>query len=441
MMSFECRRPVALLLASLLACGGAGLAEAQGTRSRPETRSADTVADRLQVMLRALRIARDWHIEGPAKPELIAGAIEGLLARLDAEAEFYAREDLRRIARFAPTARAGLGLEVGREPAQRRLDRKGYRVIAARDGSPAAGAGLKPGDLITHVDGKTAGDIPYLAFTKAVLDGRPGSRVRLTVERSGEDGGAEDVVLVRAELRGTEVAIDEVVPGILRIRVPWLGADAARALAAKWAAYEAGWDHSRLLRGVILDLRNTAAETPDAVRAVADAFLETGAVLRTVARRPADDRNEKATPGDLAGGRAMIVLVDGGTAGGTEMLVAALQDGRRARVVGTKTAGRGAVRTLVALDQRGRKGLLRMTTERLVTPGGLLIDDHGVVPDVVIEQLPAATGCRVLDIADADAPGRCVPRTLAQDTQLQRAISLLDEPLIAAEETSATAKP
>ena len=123
------------------------------------------------------------------------------------------------------------------------------------------------------------------------------------------------------------------------------------------------------------------------------------------------------------------------------MLVAVLQENRRARLVGTKTAGRGAVRTLVALDRGGRKGYLRMTTARLVTPGGAAIEGKGVVPDVVIEQLPPSPGCRTLDIADAASPGACLPRALAEDTQLQRAISLLDEPLMASQESRASAGP
>jgi carboxyl-terminal processing protease len=272
-----------------------------------------------------------------------------------------------------------------------------------------------------------------------VLDGAPGTRVRLTVERSGTAQGPEEVILERSSQTAADVTVDEVAPGISRIRLASLADDTGTALARAWHSLGAPGTDAPVIRGVVLDLRSTAAASTEGARAVADAFLQSGPVVRTISRHDGQERQQSAAPGDLADGRPLVVLVDGGTSGTAEMLASALKEARRARIVGTKTAGRGALRTLIGLDRNGHKGLLRLTTERLVTPAGLPIEGKGVTPDITIEQLPAVARCRARDIEEA--PGRCVPRSLAEDTQLQRAISILDEPLVAAKQGADLAKP
>ncbi len=444
MTTLRLRKPLALVVASALAWTSFSVvatALAQGSpRSSPTQRNADPLTGRLELMLRTMRIARDWHVGSPDKPELVAGAIEGLLSRVDPEAELYTRSDLRHVARFAPDNTAGLGIDLRREPPQRRNERRGYRVIATRDGSPAALAGIKAGDLITHVDGRPTGDIPYLAMIHVRLGGASGTKVRLSVERSGDDTPPDEVMLTREVESRSSLAVDEVVPGVFRVRLAALADDTLEALEKAFAGLIASGSAAGT-RGVVLDLRSTAAASTDSAGAVADAFLESGPVVRTVSRGRDTARTAEARPGDVARGRPLVVLVDSGTAGVAEMLAAALQEGRRARLVGTKTAGRGALRTLVALDKNGQKGLLRLTTERLLTPAGAPIDGKGLVPSVVFEQAPVASRCRSLDIEDAGYPGRCVPRSLAQDGQLARAIALLGEPVVAAEQVPAPAKP
>lgn len=444
-----CRGQLAMMrlavpLAMALAWMGAADAFAQGGRDRAATQPqqrAVSLESRLEFMLRTMRIARDWHIEAPSRSVLIAGAIEGLLARVDPESELYSRDDLRRVTRFMPDGGAGIGLEVRREPPERRRERKGYRVVSARDGSPAARAGLRAGDLITDIDGRPVGELPYLVMMHVMLEGRLGSEVRLTVERSGADQPPEEVVLERGAAFGPEVTLDEVAPGITHIRIAALTEKAAAVAIRSWGAHSGGSAHQSATRGIVLDLRSTAVSGTEGARRLADAFLQSGPVLRTVSRHADGRRQVSATPGDLVEGRPIVVLVDGDTSGAAEMLASALQEGRRARVVGTRTAGRGALRTLIALDRNGSKGLLRLTTERLVTPAGVAIEGKGVTPDILIEQLPASPRCRTRDIEDDANPGVCVPRTIFQDTQLQRAISTLDEPIMAAQQEPATAKP
>lgn len=409
-------------------------------RNSPAQRSTDPLTGRLELMLRTMRIARDWHVATPGKPELVAGAIEGLLSRVDPESELYTREELRQIARFAPANTAGLGMEVRREPAQRRNDRPGYRVVATRDAGPAALAGIKAGDLITHIDGRPAGDIPYLAMKHVRLDGTPGTKVRLILERSGGDGAPEELVLIRAVEQVPPLVIDEVAPGIARVRLAELAGDAAEGLEKAFSGL-AALGGAAGYRGVVLDLRSTAGASPDPAGAIADAFLESGPVVRTMSRSRDAARTAEARPGDLARGRPIVVLVDAATAGAAEMLAAALQEGRRARLVGTRTAGRGALRTLVPLDKSVQKGVLRITTERILTPAGAPIDGKGLMPDLAVDQMPAAHRCRSLDIESAAQPGRCVPRSVDEDGQLARAVALLGEPIVAAGQSPAPPKP
>jgi len=391
----------------------------------------DPLTSRLELLLRSMRIARDWHVATPSKADLVTGAIEGLLARVDPEAEYYGHDDLRRISRFAPMGGAGVGIEVRREPAQRRHERRGYRVVATRDGSPAALAGIKAGDLITHVDGHPAGDIPHLVMVHIGLSGAPGTSLHLTIERLGDETGAHELELTRTTKPGPQVVVDEMRPGIARIRVAAVGAGIATSVRDALAAHPT-LHANEGPRGIVLDLRSTSGESVEAASALADGFLGSGPVLRTMTRGARAGRTIEATPGDIATGRPMVVLVDAGTAGPVEALAAALQGGRRARIVGTGTAGRGALRTLVEVDRRTRKGAVRMTTERLLTPAGVPLDGKGVAPDVLFEQAPASVGCRSLDIVGPD--GRCGPRSFADDGQLARALAVLDEPVVAAKD-------
>ncbi|MGE0697772.1 MAG: S41 family peptidase [Hyphomicrobiaceae bacterium] len=402
----------------------------------PRQPAGDALTPRLELMLRSMRIARDWHVGKPERPELIAGAIDGLLARVDPEAELYTPQDLRRIARFAVTATADVGLELRREPKVRRQASRGYRIVSVRDASPAARAGLKSGDLVTHIDGRAAGDMTYMAVTRLELPGKPGSRVRLTVERAGDEP-AQDIELERTEAVVASLHVDLPAPAVARVRFPRLDMAGAE-LTSRLRALEA--TAAAPLKGVVVDLRSTSEGTPEAVGDLADAFLEKGPVLRIAARRkPAS--TFMAAPGAVAEGRPLVVLVDGGTAGPAEALAAALVQRRGARVVGTTSAGRPLVRSLLALGARGEKGALRMATGRLVTPDGTALDPKGLAPAVVVEQTPASSMCRSIDIADAAEAGRCRPRTIAEDGQLARALALLDEAVVAAKSTPASARP
>ncbi len=384
----------------------------------------DEMTPRLELMLRTMRIARDWHVNRPGKPELVAGAIQGLLQRIDGEAEIYSRAELKQFTDTAAPAIDLIGLEIRRDPALRRQVGRGYRVVSSRDGSPAARAGLKAGDLITHIDGKPAGDMSYLAVTRWELVGATNTVLSLTLEREGQSDPVE-VQLTRAAAETVAVSIASVANGIAVIRIAAIEPTAAAAIERQLAALRDGPSGS--LRGVVVDLRGTASGGVAEAAAVADAFLDQGVVFATEARNARDVVSTSATPGDATSGRPLVVLIDAGTAGPAEVLAAALQDNKRARLVGAKSAGRAGVRTLRGLGRNGEKGSLRMITSRQLTPLGKPIEGRGLTPDVALEQTPADTACRPIDISDPAAPGRCIRRKLDQDAQLGRALSILEQ--------------
>jgi carboxyl-terminal processing protease len=421
----------------------------------------DPLAAKLELMQRTMRIARDLHVERPGRPELVAGAVQGLLARIDPEAEVYSRADLRRIARFATTNRTTIGLEVRREPPPRRQVSRGYRVISSKDGSPSALAGLKAGDLITHIDGQPIGERSHFDVLHLLLSGTPGRSVHLTIEPAGDEPST-DVILENSPIAtssgdgragpaatgmaGTQTGqtVSLAAPGIAYIRLA--SVDAPHAGEIERSLAEFGRVHPGTLRGIVIDLRSTADGTIGGAHAIADAFLDggidAGAIVAVSSRDPDHKVHLAATAGDVAAGRPMAVLVDSGTAGAAEALTAALQESLRARVVGMPTAGRGAVRTLVPLGARGAKGMLRITTGRLTTPSGRSLDGDGITPDVAQDQTPASMVCRSLDIMDSQSTaGRCRRRTFAEDGQLAKAVAILDEAVVAAKGAIGATRP
>lgn len=418
-------RPLAgfLCLALLLALI-AGEARAQGGRAQPPPKDPLTV--RLEVMLRAMRIARDHHVARPGRPALVAGAIDGLLARLDSEAEIYSRDELADLARDASsaTASAGVGIEARREPAFRREARRGYRVIAAQDGTPAALAGLKAGDLITHIDGRPAGDVKSLAFRERALPGPDGSAVALTIERLGAET-AEEVQLARTKSAPPPAHVEEARPGILRVRIAAVAAPAAGIITTELSRRAAAPDAP--LRGVVIDLRSTAGGDLAEAEAIADAFLDRGALLTTRTRAAGGGSRREAAPGDVLDGQPLVVLIDRGTAGPAELIASALKSSGRGRLVGEKSAGRGAVRRLLPLGEGGEKGALRLTTEHVLGGDGRPLEGSPLAPDLAVEQAPADVRCRSLDLSDRTAPGLCRRRALDEDGQLALALSLLAE--------------
>ncbi len=248
------------------------------------------------------------------------------------------------------------------------------------DGTPAEEAGIESGDFVTHVDGES---LLGLTLDDAVdlMRGPVGSEIIITVVREGEDEPF-DVSIIRDTIKLTAVrARTEGSTVVLRVTTfndqttPNLEATLAEQIE------EAGGMDK--INGIVLDLRNNPGGLLTQAIKVSDSFLEKGEIVSTRGRNPEDGERFNATPGDLAEGKPVVVLINGGSASASEIVAGALQDHRRAIVVGTKSFGKGSVQTVMPL--RG-DGAMRLTTARYYTPSGRSIQALGVSPDIVVEQ-------------------------------------------------------
>jgi len=248
------------------------------------------------------------------------------------------------------------------------------------DGTPADEAGMEAGDFITHVDGES---MLGLSLDEAVdmMRGPIGSEIIITVVREGEDEPF-DVSIIRDTIKLTAVrARTEGSTVVLRISTFNDQTTPNLISGLREQVEEAGGIDK--VNGVVLDLRNNPGGLLNQAIRVSDEFLESGEIVSTRGRNPEDGERFNATPGDLAEGLPIVVLINGGSASASEIVAGALQDHRRAIVVGTKSFGKGSVQTVMPL--RG-DGAMRLTTARYYTPSGRSIQALGVSPDIVVEQ-------------------------------------------------------
>lgn len=308
---------------------------------------------------------------------LIRGAIDGMLNSLDPHSSYLDARGMRSMMSQTDGNYGGLGLTVTMEDGA-------VKVIAATRGTPADLAGVKAGDYITHIDGQ----LFYGGTLDEAVDrmrGDPGTSVRITVVRPGRDQPFDvnitraviDVPAVRWEVR------DRV--GIINITT-FLNRNTAESTRRAMADIERQLGGPPL--GYVLDMRSNGGGLLDEAVGVADLFLERGEIVSQRGRRRTDIERYYARPGDEAHGAPVIVLVDAGSASATEIVAAALQDHRRAIVMGERTFGKGSVQTLIPLG-RGDTAL-RLTTARYYTPSGRSVQEGGVAPDVAVPQLSDA---------------------------------------------------
>ncbi|WP_170789846.1 S41 family peptidase [Ruegeria lacuscaerulensis] len=316
---------------------------------------------------------RSQYVEEVEPEDLIEAAIDGMLTSLDPHSSYLSPSDAEQMRVQTRGEFGGLGIEVTQE--------EGYvKVVSPIDDTPADEAGIEAGDFITHVDGES---ILGLTLDKAVdlMRGPVGSEIVITVVREGEQEPFDITIVrdtikltaVRARTEGTSVVLrvttfnDQTFPNLqegLNEQIEEIG----------------GIDK---VNGVVLDLRNNPGGLLTQAIKVSDAFLNEGEIVSTRGRDPGEGERFNATAGDLAEGKPIVVLINGGSASASEIVAGALQDHRRAIVVGTKSFGKGSVQTVMPL--RG-DGAMRLTTSRYYTPSGRSIQALGVSPDIIVEQ-------------------------------------------------------
>ncbi|MCE2737562.1 MAG: S41 family peptidase [Rhodobacter sp.] len=316
---------------------------------------------------------RGQYVEEVEPKDLIEAAINGMLTSLDPHSSYLPPDDFDDMQVQTRGEFGGLGIEVTQED--------GFvKVVSPMDDTPAAAAGIQSGDFITHVNGES---LMGLLLDEAVekMRGPVGSEIVLTIVREGL-ADPFDVSIIRDTIKLTAVR-SRVVGDAIVLRVTTFNDQTYPNLEEglnKSIAELGGIDN---VSGIVLDLRNNPGGLLNQAIKVSDAFLEKGEIVSTRGRNPQDGERFNATGGDLAQGKPMVVLINGGSASASEIVAGALQDHRRAVVVGTKSFGKGSVQTLVPL--RG-DGAMRLTTARYYTPSGRSIQALGVSPDIVVKQ-------------------------------------------------------
>src|SRR5882724_8088225 len=313
---------------------------------------------------------RKSYVDDVGDDTLVEGAINGMLTSLDPHSNYLNAKSFNDMKVQTRGEFGGLGIEVSMENGL-------VKVVSPIDDTPAARAGLKPGDLITHLDGEP---VQGMTLPEAVekMRGPVSSEIKLTIRREGRD--PFDVKLIRATIRIQSVRSHLEGDNIGYIRVTTFNeqTDTGLSNAMKNLKQQAG----NKLVGVILDLRNNPGGLLDQAVAVSDAFLEKGEIVSTRGRRSEDAQRYNARAGDIAGGLPVVVLINGGSASASEIVAGALQDHHRAILLGTRSFGKGSVQTIIPLPVYFT---ITPTTARYYTPSGRSIQAKGIDPDIVVE--------------------------------------------------------
>jgi carboxyl-terminal processing protease len=338
-----------------------------------EAEKSASVYEQLDLFGDIFERIRAQYVEEAQPKDLIEAAINGMLTSLDPHSSYLPPEDFDDMQVQTRGEFGGLGIEVTQE--------NGFvKVVSPMDDTPAAAAGIQSGDFITQVNGES---LSGLLLDEAVdmMRGPVGSEIILTIVR---DGVADpfDVSIVRDTIKVTAVR-GRVEGDAVVLRITTFNDQTYPNLEAslKKAVEELGGMDK--VSGIVLDLRNNPGGLLNQAIMVSDAFLDKGEIVSTRGRNPQDGERFNAELGDLAEGKPIVVLINGGSASASEIVAGALQDHHRAVVVGTKSFGKGSVQTLIPLKG---DGAMRLTTARYYTPSGRSIQALGVSPDIVVNQ-------------------------------------------------------
>src|SRR5438105_1069126 len=331
-----------------------------------------SVYEQLNLFSEAFERIRQDSVEAVPDAKLIQTAIAGMLSGLDPRSVYLTESEYKSLKEPTSEESASPGLVVT-------LDNSQLKVVAPRDGSPAAAAGIKPGDLIFTIDKEPTYDLT-LPEIEQKLRGPADSEVALMLRRG--TGAPIETRIKRAA--GKLPTVNTRVEGGDVAYVRLAGFDEATQAALSAAVKEVRQQAGNKLIGFILDLRNSPGGNFDAAVAVPDAFIDKGEITVVKSRKSDDLKRIAATPGDLANGLPIVALVNGGTAREAELVAGALQDNKRAVLLGTKTFGESAIETIIPLNGNGA---IKLTTARFTTPSGKTIQGKGLEPDLNVSPL------------------------------------------------------
>jgi len=392
-----------------------------------EAKKEASVYEQLDLFGDIFERIRAQYVEQVDAGELVEAAINGMLTSLDPHSSYLPPKDFDDMREQTRGEFGGLGIEVTQQD--------GFvKVVSPIDGTPAAEAGIQSGDFITHVNGES---LLGLTLDQSVdmMRGPVGSEIVITIGREGTPEPF-DVTLVRDTIKLTAVR-SRIEGKTVVLRVTTFNDQTYANLEEQMKAMVEQAGGIEKVNGFVLDLRNNPGGLLSQAIMVSDAFLDAGEIVSTRGRDAKDSERFNAEPGDLAQGKPVVVLINGGSASASEIVTGALQDHRRAIVVGTKSFGKGSVQTVIPL--RG-DGAMRLTTARYYTPSGRSIQALGIAPDIVVQQpapQPEATEDEEKESAAARARSEADLRgAISNDSMTADEKRLLEEEQARAEEAA-----
>ena len=418
------------------------------TRPFAATPPSTEIYKQLDLFGEVVERVRADYVDKPDDAQLIENAINGMLAALDPHSAYLNAKSFRDMQVQTRGEFGGLGIEVT-------MENQVVKVVSPIDDTPASKAGVQANDLITQLDGES---IVGLTLEQAVekMRGAVNTPITLTIVRKGRDEPLE-IKIVRETIKINPVKARLEAGGeVGYVKVSTFNEQTHANLVKAMETLKK--DGAGKLRGYIVDLRNNPGGLLDQAVLVSDDFLEQGAIVLTKGRNLEETQRSNARPGDISEGKPIAVLINGGSASASEIVAGALQDHKRATIIGTRSFGKGSVQTIIPL---GANGALRMTTARYYTPSGRSIQAKGIDPDKVVEQeLPDELKSKdVRTRGEASLPKHLrsekekaggaekkeesgssayVPKEPEKDTQLQFAINFIkDGAKISSTDTSA----
>lgn len=388
-------KKIFVLSFSILCLSAAGIPIMTGfvNAQNPETaaeQKPSNVYEQLNLFGEAFEKIRNQYVEEITDEQLIEYAIQGMLTSLDPHSSFMNAEDFQDMRVNTRGEFGGLGIEVTMQDGL-------IRVIAPMDDTPAAKAGIQAGDFITHIDGDP---IIGLTLSDAIekMRGPVNSKITVTVRREGVE--PFEVPIIRAVIKMRSVRSELKGESIGYIRITNFNEQTTPGLEKALNDLKA--QAKPKLSGIILDLRNNPGGLLDEAVSVSDAFLEKGEIVSTRGRDSSGGQRFNAKSGDLSGGLPIVALINGGSASASEIVAGALQDHRRAIILGTKSFGKGSVQTILPLPGNVA---MRLTTQRYYTPSGRSIQAKGIDPDIEVPQARVELLAQTRQRTEASLPG------------------------------------
>ncbi len=371
------------------------IAPAEGAESNDTFKQLTLFSD-------VLERTRADYVDPVSDEKLVEYAINGMLSSLDPHSGYLNKKSFEDMQTQTRGEFGGLGIEVT-------MENNLVKVISPIDDTPAARAGLQPNDLITHLDAKP---VTEMTLNEAVdkMRGTPGTKITLTIRRGGLSGQPFDVTLTRAVIRIQSVRW-EAKKDVAYIRITTFNEQTQPGLDKALAEIDKQMGNK--LIGYVLDLRNNPGGLPDQASSLASTFLQSNKeIVSTRGRHKEENQSYLCKGMDKTGGKPIAILINGGSASASEIVAGAMQDHRRAILVGTKTFGKGSVQTIIPI---AGGGAMRLTTARYYTPLGRSIQQLGIEPDITVQPAKLEEVAQGYGVREADLRGALANDTVKQD--------------------------